>query len=113
MNTCLKRLTIVIPAKNESRLLPSLLESLCKQDYELMSSVKVFVADAGSTDGTPQMMADRYGSNPRVRYVRQEHNRGAASARNLGLAHARGNYIAFLDSDDAYRPGRSGGDADL
>src|SRR5215467_12996300 len=55
MNTCQQRLTIVIPAKNESRLLPSLLESLCRQDYPFMHSVKVLVADAGSTDGTQQL----------------------------------------------------------
>jgi len=45
-------LTIVIPAKNESLLLPLLLDSLVKQDYPGMRHTKVFVADAGSTDGT-------------------------------------------------------------
>src|SRR5215472_14773097 len=62
MNTSRSQLTIVIPAKNESRLLPSLLESLCRQDYPLMRSTKVFVADAGSTDGTQELalsFADR------------------------------------------------------
>ena len=54
MNT-FPNLTIVIPAKNESRLLPTLLESLCQQDYGLMKSTKVFLADAGSTDGTQEL----------------------------------------------------------
>ena len=45
-------LTIVIPAKNESRHLPILLTSLSRQDYPLLPHTKVFVADAGSTDGT-------------------------------------------------------------
>src|SRR6185437_6592106 len=49
------KLTIVIPAKNESRLLPALLESLCGQDYPLMKFTKVFLADAGSTDGTQEL----------------------------------------------------------
>ncbi|HLW53652.1 MAG TPA: glycosyltransferase family A protein [Candidatus Angelobacter sp.] len=55
MNTSLNQLTIVIPAKNESRLLPNLLESLCRQDYPLLRSTKVYVADAGSTDRTPEI----------------------------------------------------------
>src|ERR1051326_7668949 len=50
MNT-LPKLTIVIPAKNESRLLPTLLESLCRQDYGLMKSTKVFLAASGSPEG--------------------------------------------------------------
>ena len=55
-------LTIVIPAKNESHNLPSLLTSLSKQDYRLLAATRVFVADAGSTDGTPEIamsFADR------------------------------------------------------
>ncbi|MGA2686680.1 MAG: glycosyltransferase, partial [Candidatus Korobacteraceae bacterium] len=47
-------LTIVIPAKNESKHLPILLTSLSRQDYPLLPHTKVFVADAGSTDGTVQ-----------------------------------------------------------
>src|SRR5277367_3570831 len=55
MTTLFPKLTIVIPAKHESRLLPTLLESLCQQDYSLMKSTKVFLADAGSTDGTQDL----------------------------------------------------------
>lgn len=95
MNTCLKHLTIVIPAKNESRLLPNLLESLCRQDYPLMRSVKVFVADAGSTDGTPQVVmsfVDRLdvevipGGLPSV-------------GRNAGARRAVTPYVLFIDAD--------------
>lgn len=95
MNTCLKHLTIVIPAKNESRLLPNLLESLCRQDYQFMRSVKVFVADAGSTDGTPHVVmsfADRLdvevipGGLPSV-------------GRNAGARRAITPYVLFIDAD--------------
>ena len=48
-------LTIVIPAKNEVEMLPKLLESLCRQDYEGMAATRVMVADAGSTDGTVEV----------------------------------------------------------
>src|SRR5215469_5062490 len=95
MNTCQEQLTIVIPAKNESRLLPTLLESLCRQDYPLMKSTKVFVADAGSTDGTQDLalaFADRLnievipGGLPAV-------------GRNAGARRAETPYILFLDAD--------------
>jgi glycosyltransferase involved in cell wall biosynthesis len=95
MNTSENRLTIVIPAKNESRLLPKLLESLCRQDYPLMRSTKVFVADAGSTDGTQDLalaFADRLnievipGGLPAV-------------GRNAGARRAETPYILFLDAD--------------
>src|SRR5437588_10379667 len=54
MNT-MNELTIVIPAKNEARLLPRLLNSLVLQDYPPISRTKVYLADAGSTDGTPEI----------------------------------------------------------
>ena len=95
MNTDLKQLTIVIPAKNESRLLPTLLNSLCRQDYPCMPWVKVFVADAGSTDGTQQLalgFADRLdvevipGGLPSV-------------GRNAGARRATTPYVLFIDAD--------------
>src|SRR2546423_890066 len=55
MNTT-NELTIVIPAKNEAKLIPRLLTSLTKQDYAKMSSTRVLVADANSTDGTPEIV---------------------------------------------------------
>ena len=48
-------LTIVIPTKNEAKLIPRLLESLANQDYPKMPSTRVLVADANSTDGTPEI----------------------------------------------------------
>ena len=50
-------LTIVIPAKNEARTLPRLLTSLSRQDYPLLPLTRVYVADAGSTDGTVALAA--------------------------------------------------------
>ncbi len=49
-------LTIVIPAKNEAKLIPNLLNSLTKQDYPQMPLTRVLVADAGSTDGTAEIV---------------------------------------------------------
>jgi len=92
MNT---NLTIVIPAKNEAKLIPRLLESLAKQDYSKMSNTKVLVADARSTDGTPDIvMSFRDCLNVEVIAG------GMPSVgRNCGAARAVTPYILFLDAD--------------
>ncbi len=88
-------LTIVIPAKNESKHLPILLTSLSRQDYPLLPHTKVFVADAGSTDGTVQAalaMRDRLnltvvpGGLPSV-------------GRNAGARLTDTPYVLFVDAD--------------
>jgi glycosyltransferase involved in cell wall biosynthesis len=91
--------SVVIPVHNGARTLARALESALAQRYP---AVEVVVADDGSTDDTP-VVAGRLGD--RVRVVTQP-NRGAAAARNLGIREARGEFVAFLDADDEYLPGR-------
>ena len=55
--TMKSELTIIIPAKNEAKLIPNLLSSLILQDYPAISSTKIYLADANSTDGTPEIAA--------------------------------------------------------
>jgi glycosyltransferase involved in cell wall biosynthesis len=94
MNTA-SALTIVIPAKNEAKLIPRLLESLAKQDYSKMSSTKVLVADAHSTDGTPEIVMSF-----RDRLNVQVIAGGIPSVgRNRGAARADTPYVLFLDAD--------------
>lgn len=90
-----KELTIVIPAKNEAKLIPRLLTSLMNQDYSKMSSTRVLVADANSTDATREIVfsfRDRLnvsvipGGMPSV-------------GRNHGAAQADTLYVLFLDAD--------------
>jgi len=89
------KLTIVIPAKNESRLLPTLLESLCRQDYPLMKSTKVFLADAGSTDGT-QELAMSFAGRLDIEVIPG----GLPSVgRNAGARRATTPYVLFIDAD--------------
>src|SRR5262249_10301843 len=95
MNTSPKQLTIVIPAKNESRLLPKLLESLCQQDYSLMRSTKVLVADAGSTDGT-RALACSFAGQLDLEVIPG----GLPSVgRNAGARRAQTPYVLFIDAD--------------
>jgi glycosyltransferase involved in cell wall biosynthesis len=92
--------SVVIPTHNRAYCLPEAIDSALQQTYP---NVEVVVVDDGSTDETPAMMAQRYGSDARVRYVRQAKS-GTNVARNHGLRTARGEMIALLDSDDAFLP---------
>jgi glycosyltransferase involved in cell wall biosynthesis len=94
MNTA-NELTIVIPAKNEAKLIPRLLTSLTMQDYSKMSSTRVLVADAHSTDGTPDIVLSFRG-RLNLRVIRG----GMPSVgRNHGAALADTPYVLFLDAD--------------
>jgi glycosyltransferase involved in cell wall biosynthesis len=87
----------IVPVFNGERYLAETLDSMLGQTYV---PLEVIVADDGSTDGTRDIVA---GYGERVRHVHQP-NRGHAAARNLGLAAARGEFVAFLDSDDLWHP---------
>src|SRR5438067_11434986 len=88
-------LTIVIPAKNEAKLIPRLLTSLTNQDYSKMSSTRVLVADANSTDGTPEIVRS-FGDRLNVSLIRG----GMPSVgRNQGAAQADTPYVLFIDAD--------------
>ena len=94
MNTP-SELTIVIPAKNEAKLIPRLLTSLLNQDYQKMRNTKVLVADASSTDGTPDIVMS-FRDRLDVRVIPG----GLPSVgRNAGAALADTRYILFIDAD--------------
>jgi glycosyltransferase involved in cell wall biosynthesis len=87
----------VIPVFNRAQLIRATLDSVLAQE---LPDQEVIVVDDGSTDGTLEALAS-YGD--RIRVFRQK-NSGPAVARNLGIRHARGEYIATLDSDDLWFP---------
>ena len=89
--------SVIIPTYNRWPLVGDAIDSVLAQrdgDFE------VIVVDDGSTDDTVQQLS-RFGSRLRVL---QQPNRGVSAARNLAARHARGNYLAFLDSDDLWLP---------
>ncbi|HEY6338313.1 MAG TPA: glycosyltransferase [Candidatus Sulfotelmatobacter sp.] len=85
----------MIPAKNEAKLIPRLLTSLTNQDYSKMSNTRVLVADANSTDGTPEIVLS-FRDRLNVSVIRG----GMPSVgRNLGAAQADTPFVLFLDAD--------------
>ena len=92
---------MVIPTYNRASFLPQAVESALGQAGV---EVEVIIVDDGSTDETAELVKQRapvWGH--RVLYVRQQ-NAERSTARNNGLGRARGEYVAFLDSDDLWRP---------
>ncbi len=91
--------SVVIPTYNCARYIGEAIESVLAQDFE---GREIVVVDDGSTDSTREVLGS-FGSD--VRCIVQE-NRGAPAARNTGIRAARGQYIAFLDADDVWLPGK-------
>src|SRR5689334_2160139 len=89
--------SVVIPTYNRAELVGEAIDSVLGQSRP---PLEVIVVDDGSTDDTADVVG-RYGA--RVVYLRQP-NCGPATARNVGVARARGDLIALLDSDDRWLP---------
>lgn len=92
--------SVVIPTYNRAHYLPECLRSVQQQTYQ---NLEVLVVDDGSTDGTRELMAGICREDGRIKYITQP-NGGVSAARNTGLRAAQGDFIALLDSDDAWLP---------
>jgi glycosyltransferase involved in cell wall biosynthesis len=90
--------SVIVPVFNGARFLADALASILEQRVE---DLEIVVVDDGSTDGSRELAEGTAG----VRVLSQK-NRGPAGARNAGIAAARGDVLAFLDSDDLWPPGR-------
>jgi len=97
MTTPSLQVSVVVPTFDRHEVLSRALDSVIAQTF---ADRELIVVDDGSADGTAEMVACDY---PAARLLRQE-NRGVSAARNAGIAAARGEWIAFLDSDDAWLP---------
>jgi glycosyltransferase involved in cell wall biosynthesis len=94
-------ISVLIDTYNYGRFIEEALQSVLKQEFPT-EEVEILVVDDGSTDDTAERLKKYAG---KIRYLRKE-NAGQASAFNLGLAHARGEIVAFLDADDYWLPGK-------
>lgn len=93
-------LSVIIPAYNSEETLGRAIESVLVQAND---EVEVIIINDGSTDNTLKV-ANKYANIKNLRIFTTE-NHGLSSARNYGIAHSLGNYLAFLDSDDEFENG--------
>ena len=91
--------SVVIPTYNRAYCIERAIDSVLAQTHQALDIV---VIDDGSSDGTRDLFENTR-LDDRIRYVYQE-NQGVSAARNHGLSMVRGNYVAFLDSDDIWKP---------
>lgn len=91
--------TVILPTYNRAHLSRRSVGSVLAQTYE---NLELIVVDDASTDKTSEVV--RAFRDSRLRYLRHENNKGAPAARNTGINAARGEFIAFQDSDDEWKP---------
>jgi glycosyltransferase involved in cell wall biosynthesis len=100
--------SVIIPTYNRAETVSRAIDSVLDQSHD---DLEVLVVDDGSTDDTESVL-ESY-DDERVRPIYHETNQGANVARNTGIEHARGKYVAFLDSDDEWRPEKLEAQLDL
>ena len=95
--------TIIIANYNGAAYLSSAIRSA---QLQTLRDLEIIVSDDGSTDNSIAIVGELMHEDPRIRLVRSTSNRGPAAARNHALAHANGEWIAVMDSDDLMHPER-------
>lgn len=98
--TPLPTVSVIVPVLNGASYIPKAIESVLAQSFE---DFELIIVDDGSTDGTAAVV--RAYDDTRIRYFYQQ-NRGLSAARNSGIRIARGGWLAFLDCDDYWHPGK-------
>ena len=102
-NTATPYVSVIVPAYNVAGYLERALDSALAQT---MSDLEVIVVDDASSDTTFEVASSVAARDARVRLLRNENNRGLSASRNRAMHAARGEWIALLDGDDAWRPER-------
>jgi glycosyltransferase involved in cell wall biosynthesis len=101
MTTNQPLISVVIPAYNRADKIAFSIKSVQNQTYH---NWEIVISDDGSTDNTGAVVEDLMAADNRIRLIRHESNAGAQAARNAGIRAAKGEWIAFLDSDDQLLP---------
>lgn len=91
--------SIITPSYNTGRFISATIESVLNQTY---SNWEMIIVDDCSTDDTDEIIKNY--TDYRIRYFKKSKNTGAADSRNIALKEAKGEWIAFLDSDDLWKP---------
>lgn len=95
--------SVIIPAYNSEQFIGEAIRSVLNQSYQ---DLEVLVTDDCSSDATERVVRELAAEDSRVHYFRMKQNGGAALARNNSIQQAKGRYIAFLDADDVWLPGK-------
>jgi glycosyltransferase involved in cell wall biosynthesis len=96
-------LSVVLPAFNEETALPGVIGEVFRYLPAGWQDFEVIVVDDGSTDGTPQRLAELQGRYPLLRIVRHEQNRGYGEALRSGFGAARFSWLLLMDADGQFR----------
>jgi glycosyltransferase involved in cell wall biosynthesis len=102
MPTAPPLVSVVVPCFNRASLIEGALRSVLDQSF---TDWELIVVDDASRDNLAATLR-AYTADPRIRCICHPVNRGVSAARNTGVAAARGRFVAFLDSDDAWLPGK-------
>lgn len=97
------RVSVILPTYNRAHLLERAIKSVLVQTYQ---DLELIIVDDASTDNTTDVVKKL--NDPRIQYIRHETNKGGSAARNTGIKAARGQFIAFQDSDDEWLWGKLG-----
>ncbi|MBQ6394900.1 MAG: glycosyltransferase family 2 protein, partial [Atopobiaceae bacterium] len=92
--------SVVVPVYNQAQYLPDAIRSILAQDHE---DFELILVDDGSTDGSGELCDSFADEDERIRVIHQE-NAGLSTARNTGIDASRGEWVAFIDSDDVMGP---------
>lgn len=99
--------SVVIPTYSRNDMLQQAIDCVLTQTHQ---KLEVIVVDDNPPESeyriATEKMMKRYESDSRVRYIQNEKNLGGSGARNVGIEASKGDYIAFLDDDDEYRPNK-------
>ncbi len=97
------KISVIIPTYNCAEYLPGAIDSVLNQSFR---DFEIIIVDDGSIDNTKSVVANYIHSHPdKIKYFYQS-NSGVAATRNMGIRESKGDYIAFLDSDDIWLPNK-------
>ena len=95
------KVSVILPVYNTGKYLRQCLESI---ENQTLKNFEVFCVDDGSTDDSVEIISEYVKKDSRFHLLKQK-NAGGGAARNHGMEAAKGEYLAFLDSDDFFEPG--------
>ena len=95
--------SVIMPIYNAEKYLADTLNSIFEQDYK---DIEMVLVDDCSKDSSAKIISEYQKAHPEIVYYLQEKNMGAGAARNKALELAKGQYVAFLDSDDMWLQGK-------